>query len=48
MLLQDIESIRCDKLRRNIHTLSKQDLATSKEAPLIDAIDTLGTQNELL
>ena len=37
MLLQDIESIRCDKLRRNIHTLSKQDLATPKEAPLIDA-----------
>jgi hypothetical protein len=37
MLLQDIESVRCDKLRRNIHTLSKQDLATPKEAPLIDA-----------
>lgn len=37
MLLQDIESVRCDKLRRNIHTLSKQDLVTPKEAPLIDA-----------
>lgn len=36
ILLQDISTIRRDKIRRNLHTLSKQSLSSSATLPIIN------------
>jgi GINS complex protein len=36
ILLQDIATVRMDKIRRNLHTLSEQSLSSSEPLPVID------------
>eukprot|EP00545_Synedropsis_sp_CCMP1620_P007722 CAMPEP_0119004218 /NCGR_PEP_ID=MMETSP1176-20130426/1024_1 /TAXON_ID=265551 /ORGANISM="Synedropsis recta cf, Strain CCMP1620" /LENGTH=225 /DNA_ID=CAMNT_0006955903 /DNA_START=31 /DNA_END=708 /DNA_ORIENTATION=+ len=36
ILLQDISTVRMDKIRRNLHTLSEQSLGTAEPLPIID------------
>jgi GINS complex subunit 2 len=36
ILLQDISTVRMDKIRKNLHTLSEQSLGTAEALPIID------------